>query len=431
MATIAAIVATNSGTITDCYSIWNKSEKSKKSLVYTNTGNITTSVLTEQSSCKEIYDIDGKVNCDYLIQKTSDIKRLGFDVSKCWEYAGDNTIVKFQDNNWHIGLNNKDRKEIHIKTVEDYKAFADAVNSKNASFMDALVYLDNDLDFKGKNIPIVGIHRDCAFRGVFDGRNHLIWNGTIKDVKAVYVGLFGYMKGVIANIIFDGRVQSDKNLAGICGLNMGRIVCCGSVVRLKCKDERYNAAGIVVNNEGIIDRCYSVLQRQIIIPPFLYILLIAMIAILIGILGYFTIVATLNSGQDYAKIEVDPGQKKNDNDNSGQPSKGNAYSFSLSENVEISRAARVCKLNFINPTNDSHKLVVELQVASSSGERVTVGRSGAVMAGYGISSLPITNPSALTGNESTGYVVLVAYDGVTENKSKVQTELPVKISYTD
>lgn len=430
MAVVAALAATNSGTIKDCYSIWNKNEKSKKTLVYTNTGSLSTSALISKGTCSEIYSSEGQCNTDYLIQKTSDIKRLGFDSTKCWEYAGDDNLVRFQDNNWHVGVNSKDRKILHIKSVNDYMLFAEGVNNQEKKYLDAIVHLDCDLDFKGKHIPIVGIKRDCAFRGVFDGRNHLIWNGTIKDENALYVGLFGYLKGVVANLIFDGRVQSDKNLAGICGLNAGRISCCGSVVRLKAKDERYNAAGIVVNNEGTLDRCYSVLQRKMIIPPFVYILLIALIASIIGVLGYFTIVAALNSGKDYAKIEVDQGQKKNDNDN-GPKGEGGMISLELYRNVEISRTAKICKLYFANPSSSRNSLVAELQVVNSSGQRVTVGRSGSVSPGYSIESLPITNPGALSGNETQGYIVLDAYDEVTENKSKVKTELPITISYMD
>lgn len=429
MATVAALAATNSGTIKDCYSIWNKNEKSKKTLVYTNTGSLSTSALISKGTCSEIYSSDGQCNTDYLIQKTSDIKRLGFDSTKCWEYAGDDNLVRFQDNNWHVGINSKDKKILHIKSVNDYILFAEGVNNQDKKYLDATVHLDCDLDFKGKHIPIVGIKRDCAFRGVFDGRNHLIWNGTIKDENALYVGLFGYLKGIVANLIFDGRVQSDKNLAGICGLNAGRISCCGSVVRLKAKDERYNAAGIVVNNEGTLDRCYSVLQRQMIIPPFAYILLIALIAIIIGVLGYFTIVAALNSGKDYAKIEVDQGQKRTgDNEPKGD---GNSLSFSLYRTVEISRSARVCGIDFTNPSNDPNKLVVELQVVNSSGTRVTVGSSGAVSPGYSIKSLPISNTQVLTGSETEGYIVLKAYDNTTENKAMVNTELPVVITYID
>ena len=429
MAQVAALTATNSGTIKDCYSIWNKNEKSKKTLVYTNNGTVYTSALIAKGSCSEIYSFEGKYNTDYLIQKTSDIKRLGFDSTKCWEYVGEDNLVRFQDNNWHVGINSKDRKILHIKSVNDYILFAKGVNSQDKKYIDAIVHLDCDLDFRGKNIPIVGINRDCAFKGVFDGRNHLIWNGTIKDEKALYVGLFGYMKGVVANLIFDGRVQSDKNLAGICGLNMGRISCCGSVVRLKPKDERYNAAGVVVNNEGTIDRCYSVLQRQIIIPPFVYILMIALVAIIIGVLGYFTIVAALNSGKDYAKIEVDPGQVKNDTD--GQSDGDNAISFTLNQSVQISQTTRVCSIDFSNPSSNANKIVVELQVVSSAGQRIKVGSSGAVMPGYSIASIPITNAEALTGSETQGFIVLNAYNAVTENKTRVNAELPVTISYTD
>ena len=106
-------------------------------------------------------------------------------------------------------------------------------------------------------------------------------------------------------------------------------------------------------------------------------------------------------------------------------------SFTLYEAVEISRGSRTAKIDFINPSSDANKIVVELQVVGSSGERTTVGSSKAVLPGYSISTIPITNPTALTGSETKGYIVLVPYDNVTEEKKVVRTELPVTIRYAD
>lgn len=430
MAILAAIAAQNGGEIRDCYAIWDKKYKGNKTLVSSNQGKLSTSALIVKRTCKEIYDSRERLNTDYPIQKTSDIKNLGFDTKTYWEYAGTDTLIGFQGNNWHVKGFGKAVNTIHIGTVDDYRLFADRVNNGDKRFIEANVYLDTDLDFKGKNIPIIGKTRETAFAGTFDGRDHLVWNGTIRDEDALYLGMFGYLKGKVINVTFDGRVQSDKNLAGICGLNMGTISCSGSVVRLKPKEERYNAAGIVAINEGIIDRCYAVLDKQIIIPPFVYILIIALIAILLGLLAYFAIISALASQQDYAKIETDPGQKKEPNDNMG-PSQDNSLSFTLYETVEVSRSARICYLTFVNPSNDPNKVVVELQVEDGSGQRVTVGSSKAVMPGYSISSLPITNASALAGTDTKGYIVLVPYDVTTENKAFVKTELPVSIHYMD
>ncbi len=429
MASIAGIAVSNSGTVTDCYTIWDKSSKTNKILISSNTGTLTSSALIVKNNCDEIYDASGRSYQDYPINKTSDIKKLGWDTATCWQYAGDNNLIKYNENTWHTRVTT-DSNAIHISSIDDYILFADKINNGDKKYIEADVVLDSDLDFKGKSIPIVGKSRATAFAGTFDGRDHLIWNGTIKDDTATYVGLFGYLKGTVVNLTFDGRVQSDKNLAGLCGLNMGRISCCGSVVRLKPKDERYSAAGIVADNEGTIDKCYALLQRQIIIPPFVYVLLIAALVVLLGILGYFTIVSALNMNQEYARIDVDPGQVKQPDDGGGNNGE-NALSFSLYENVSISRNTNTCNLNFVNPSRNANKIVVELQVINSAGERVTVGRSKAVMPGYGIMSLPITNPDALTGSETKGYIVLVPYNVSTEAKGFVETELPVTIIYSD
>ena len=430
MAILTGIAVSNTGTIKDCYVIWNKSNKNKKTLLSNNSGSIITSALIGKGSVKEIIDNNGDVQTEYSIQKTSDIKKIGFDTNNCWEYAGNNTLVKFQDKNWYFNIEKSNVNVIHIKTTEQYIAFAEKVNSGDDRAKSSFVILECDLNFHGKKIPIIGKTRECAFSGVFSGNNHLIWNGELNDETALYVGLFGYLKGKVCNLIFDGRVVSDKNLAGLCGMNMGEISCCGSVVRLKPKDERYNAAGIVVNNDGTINRCYTVIQKKLIIPPFVYILIIALVAIMLGFLGYFTIISALDLQKDYTEIEVDPGQKKMP-DNNPEKNEDNSIAFTLNKTVDISRGSRTCRVSFINPSSDANKIVAELQVVNGSGQRVTIGSSKAVSPGYGIDSIPLTNVNALTGNETEGYIVLTPYNNVTESKSIVTTELPVTITYSD
>ena len=263
MSVLAGLAVSNSGTITDCYVLNKKGKNDRRTLVVGNSGSIRGAVMLHKGNCDEIIDESGKTINDYAVQKTSDIKNLGFNTSDIWEYADDDILMRFQSDRWKVSTPKTNKNVMHIKSIEHYKAFAGKVNEGDERFINATVYLDCDLDFKGKNIPIIGISRANAFAGTFDGRGHLIWNGKLQDEEALYVGLFGYLKGKVINLTFDGRVVGDKNLAGLCGYNMGTVACCGSVVRLKPKDDRYNAAGIVATNEGTIDRCYCVLETTI------------------------------------------------------------------------------------------------------------------------------------------------------------------------
>nr|MCR4612136.1 hypothetical protein [Lachnospiraceae bacterium] len=164
--------------------------------------------------------------------------------------------------------------------------------------------------------------------------------------------------------------------------------------------------------------------------PYVFVILIALISISVGALGYFAILSALDAQKDYAKIEPDPGQEKSD-DTGGDNNGDNSLSFTLYRGVEISKNAKTCKLDFTNPANDANKIVVELQVINSAGQRVSVGKSKAVSPGYSIKSLPIDDVSLLTGAETDGFIVLHSYNNVTEDKTIVKTELPVKVSYSD
>ena len=171
MAILAGIAATNDGTIRDSYAVWDKNEKSKKSLVAQTNGKILTSALIVKSSCDEVYTSDGTLKTDYIIQKTSDLKNIGFNTADCWEYAGEDELIRFKGNSWHIAFKKTAPSEVHIKSTDDYILFADRVNNGDKRFIDAHVYLECDLDFKGRRIPVIGKTRETAFSGVFDGKS--------------------------------------------------------------------------------------------------------------------------------------------------------------------------------------------------------------------------------------------------------------------
>lgn len=436
---VGGLAAVNTGEITDSYVIWNRAyHRDSGMLVAKNDGTVQTSVFVHKGECEGLYDKFGVLHREQVIRKTTDLKNAGFDTSRCWKYVGGNALLEFDPDYWHSVSKDYEKSPLlHLKTVEQYIAFADKVNDGDVKYLNAKVFLDCDLNFHGRSIPVIGKKRECAFAGVFDGQDHIIWNGVVRDSGAIYAGVFGYLKGTVLNLIFDGRVVGGNKLAGLCGYNLGRIDCCGAVVRIYAKDERCHIGGLVAQNEGSVARSYVLFEPKHTILPIIPITAVAGLCVLVGFMGYSTIAAAMELEKDYATIEVDPMQEKisgSENIDAGTDvEKNGAHSmaFTFSQVVTISRSAGTCKLDFINPASDSNKIVIELQAVNAEGERVTIAKSKAILPGYQIENLTLSESAygVLTGAETEGYVILVPYDTETENKAVVQTTLPVKLVF--
>ena len=90
-----------------------------------------------------------------------------------------------------------------IATPEHLIEFANAVNAGN-TYEGATVYLCNDLDLKGYDVPSIGQTGFNVFRGTFDGKNYKMYNykmdATLAQTTLVpnssssirHIGLFGY-----------------------------------------------------------------------------------------------------------------------------------------------------------------------------------------------------------------------------------------------
>ena len=96
--------------------------------------------------------------------------------------------------------------DVEIGTVEQLKAFRDAVNSGN-QYSDKTVVLTADLDLSGetnwKPIGNLVSYPGQSFNGVFDGQDHTISNLTVNDNTPNYAvaGLFGsVVNGTIKNL---------------------------------------------------------------------------------------------------------------------------------------------------------------------------------------------------------------------------------------
>lgn len=100
-----------------------------------------------------------------------------------------------------------------IQSTEDFILFADEVNSggyfTNAYFLQTV---DVDLSLVDSFEPIGSIDSTYAFRGIYNGGGHKIYNLNIngEDFDTNAVGLFGVLEGTVMNLgIESGNIRGD------------------------------------------------------------------------------------------------------------------------------------------------------------------------------------------------------------------------------
>jgi len=124
-----------------------------------------------------------------------------------------------------------------------------------------LLCADIDLSgFTGDKFNIVGYYVDYRdnkpFTGVFDGNDHTISNFTYTSTDRDYIGLFGYVRGVIKDLgLINANVDGEigKYVSTIIGGNSGTITNCYSVGSVVGDTV---VGGLVGFNLGTITNCY-------------------------------------------------------------------------------------------------------------------------------------------------------------------------------
>ena len=113
-----------------------------------------------------------------------------------------------------------------IRTAEDLIDFSSAVNSGEASFEEATVFLDSDIDLSGKTFGPIG-NKNSFFSGTFDGQGHAISNLVMNSSSSEVAGLFGYSEGLtIRNVILDSSCAFTGSYLSSSALYAGGIVGC-------------------------------------------------------------------------------------------------------------------------------------------------------------------------------------------------------------
>ncbi|MHC4489528.1 MAG: GLUG motif-containing protein [Planctomycetota bacterium] len=122
-----------------------------------------------------------------------------------------------------------------------------------------LLCADIDMsNLNGTSFNIIGILWTSPFTGVFDGNGHTISNFNYTSMYTDYIGLFGYVRGVIKDLgLIDPNVDAGtgRNVGSLVGTFGGTITNCyvegGSVEGLGY------VGGLVGSNGGTMTNCYS------------------------------------------------------------------------------------------------------------------------------------------------------------------------------
>lgn len=475
---IGGFIATNSGQIEDCYCLTKFSGKQMTAggFVGENKGKIVKSfcqaIATKLSGgfCGKQSDLSG--NCYYVSDKKKNddfwdnshqldtavferedtAKSAGFDTDKIWECNDGEPSLHFNNDTWFYNASeNKDKKPIVIKSAENLFKFADLVNSGDKSAINAYVVLGADIDLKGKSWTPIGTKRENAFAGVFDGNGFCIKNLIIKSNDFFNKGFFGYLRGSVYNLEIDCLIKGDGVIGGIAAVNEGTIGCCGVTIQCTGKGHDFSIGGLSGVNSGRIFRSFAAGTIKFAVVSIVPILIL-LCAGTIATAAVLSVKSYVAEDDVYKELPSDPDQHRYEDDEIVQATEAiddelSTISFTIYENIDIDRKSGQCGVDFINPGKTTSKLVIKLMIDKDSvtdafggvvldeddydGKtgRVIIAESGAISPGNMLDYVYLSENARKTLYPGTfkGFVVLCAYDGVTNELKGVQTELPVTL----
>jgi hypothetical protein len=475
---VGGFAASNSGEIEDCYCIirFNGKNYTSGGFVGENKGTISKSFCEHAakglsggfsgnhtklgSGCYFVHDLesddkqleqlwDRRIGLEAdKVKNPDDASKIGYDMQTVWSYTGQKPLLRFQENNWVVPdafRGNSSKEVLTIRDAKNLFLFAEMVNSGDNRFLHAKVRLDTDIDLDGKTWTPIGTDRSVAFEGVFDGNGHSVENFVIKGDGISRKGFFGYLKGSVYNLTIDCEIRGEGYIGGIAAVNEGTIGCCGATVGLYGKGSDVSAGGLVSINSGHIFRSFAAGKIKFLMIPIIPIAAIACSGV---VLSAAALASSSRGGSVYSPIDSDPNQqpatetvsntdfetsseKTTETGEDTPPQLAHSLNFTLNETVYVYTSTRDCILNFVNPSGNTNNLVLELSIEDADGNRTVIAKSGAILPGYRLQSMTLNEDVQLDAGSYSGYITLCPYDTSTNNKSMVETELPVSLVVSD
>jgi len=408
------------------------------------------------------------------VEKDEDFKKLGFDIETVWQRGGEKTPLQFIPNNWRFKAEEKPQSDasagddaavskkteavksiITITTADQLFELAKKINDGDHDLADAHIQLACDIDLAGREWVPIGYERTRAFTGVFDGNEYTVRNFVIRNKGTENKGFFGFLKGVVCNLIVDCRIKGGLYTGGIAAQNEGgSILYCGAVVDIN--GNKGNLGGLVGRNAGTVIKSYAAGKiGAFIIPWWWFLPLLLLLLLLLPVIDPFgpDLPVFAPVPYDMDAVPYDDGLTPNTD--------RNFVSFQFEQYIDVSLNTGLCRFNFRNPGNSNHNIVVQLhftdgqatRVMGSTGRseeeqsaieatgnynpenyRTVIAESGAIRPGYALADLRLTvhaNGAVIPPGNYNAMVYLIFYDINTHSRAMLESQLPVVINVRD
>ncbi len=429
----AGFVYDNRGTISHCFtrsctSRWKHSrkdnDKKKDGFCSVDSGAIQKSFFLEKNKkhLKDYRDSElgltiEQADCELLQE------RFDWDLTVFEEESA--SKMDFLGKNWNYTLPENEDKEL-IRTEKDLTDLIDRINRGDRTAACGWYELDNDLNFHGKELPPIGCDSEHPFEGVFNGKGHIIRGFVLKGKGRPVLGLFGYLKGKVANLRADGVVKG-KNCrltASFCAINEGEIHCCEAVFETH---SNHNLGMFVGENHGLIERCsIDGKSRGLFLFALLPLFPLAALAVVLG-------VNPPTPPGDYNPIPEDRSIIPNPEAVSGKRSNENKASYEVPKVIEVdAKTLTASEKQYVikNPNRGAnYDFVAAIYMKDSRGQPVKVYRSGRIPTGYHIPSLTLKPPKDITLSKGSydAQIVFTFYNKDTGERGMIDSTVPIKI----
>ena len=342
-----------------------------------------------------------------------------------------------------------DRREVRedygrVVEIGSRQALLEAARQINsgAAEPDTCYRLTVDIDLGGRGWQPMGADGNTPFRGCFDGGGHEIRNLLIHSGQHPFAGLFGHVAGdgVVCNLRLDCQlVGRGSTAAPLCAVNDGEIINC--TVRFHAEPSRYTG-GLVGQNNGVIQRTstWGKLRRRAAPPWWLAALLLLLLSLPAPI--YFALTAQAAGQEIFAPVILDPNAVPIEAEFTPAPAEeeDSSAAFIMNAEMYVSRENYAGAIGLRCPSWSTRGFVATVRLTpedqaragwSGDGSYVPLYQSGLIVPGYGVDVITLgalPDGRRLPAGDYELSVLLEFYDVVTNEKSAVNTVVPLEVT---
>lgn len=332
---------------------------------------------------------------------------------------------------------------VEIRDRKDLMAFARQINDGKDG-CGTLYRLMADIDLGGRTWTPVGLDANTPFEGCFDGGGHQIRDFTIHADKYPFAGFFGCVgkHGAVQNLRVDCVLLGKGSAAApLCANNSGEIINC--VSSFHGTPSRYTG-GLVAQNGGRVSHSAALgrFGRRVLLPWWIIALLLVVLCVPVP--AYFSLSAQTVGQEVFAPVILDPNAKPIAPEEEITPAPtedvDTSASFVMNTEMAVSTENYAGSAGLRCPAWSTRGFVATVRVSQADLEKVgyetaeewiVLYQSGLIAPGYGVDVITLGNLPDGTGLPVGEYalsVLLEFYDMETNEKSAVNTEIPLEVT---